>query len=124
MIIAWSMVDLPEPVLPEVRACCEVPLPRMRCWSLVAPARPSGMSTILPLSNVQNWSGFGAMNSNGTSTRLASRAAAPTWWRILRELDLVGRGVQRQRVPAEVRLAPVQLVVLPDHVDAVAARCP
>ena len=40
------------------------------------------MSTVLLLLKVQNWSGFGAMNSNGTSTRLASRAAAPTRWRI------------------------------------------
>ena len=69
---------------------------------------------------VQNWSGLGAMNSNGTSTRLASRAAAPTRCRILENWRLVGGRVQGQRELAQVRLAPVELVVLPDQVDAVA----
>ena len=82
MISTCSNVDLPEPVLPEISTCCEVPLPRSRCCSFMAPARPSGTSMPPRLSAVHHCSGVGAMNSKGTSTRLASRAAAPTRWRI------------------------------------------
>ena len=118
MIRACNIVDLPEPVLPAVSTCCDVPLPSFRCCSLVAPARPSGMSTPLLLSKLQYWSGLGAMNSNGTSTRLASRAALPTLCRISENRAGIGGRVERQRIPAEIRLAPLQPAFLPDHVDA------
>ena len=54
-----------------------VPWPSVRCCRLVAPALPSGTSIPARLSRVHQASAGGAMNSNGTSTRLASRAAAP-----------------------------------------------
>ena len=60
------------------------------------------MSTVLLELKVQNCSGLGAMNSNGTSTRLASRAAAPTRWRICETRAGVGGRVQGQRELAQV----------------------
>ena len=118
MIKACSKVDLPEPVLPAVRTCCEVPLPSFKCCSLVAPARPSGMSTPLLVSKLQYSSSLGAMNENGTSTRLASRAATPTLCSSSENRPGIGGRIEGQGIPAEIGLPPVQPALLPDHVDA------
>ena len=74
--------------------------------------------------SVQYWSGLGAMNSNGTSTRLASRAASPTLCRISENRACVGGRVEREREPAEVRLAPLEPAVLPDQVARTGSRGP
>ena len=39
-MMTWNSVDLPEPVLPAISACCRVPLPMARYCSFVAPLRP------------------------------------------------------------------------------------
>ena len=100
------------------QTCCEVPLPSCRCCSLVAPARPSGTSMPLRLSSVQYSSGLGAMKSNGTSTRLASRAALPTSCSSSENRARSGGASSDSGIPAEIRLAPLQPALLPDHVDA------
>ena len=75
---ACSSVDLPEPVLPATRACWAVPRPRLIDCRRVAPARPTGTSNPFEALAFHTSSGFGAMYSNGTSTRTASRLALPT----------------------------------------------
>ena len=81
---ACRNVDLPEPVLPATSMCCAVPLPNRACCSFVAPARPSGTSSPLRLSDSQRRSFGGAIFANATSTRPASLDASPTF-RTIRE---------------------------------------
>ena len=75
---ACKRVDLPEPVLPAITACCAVPRPRLNCCLRVAPARPTGTSKPFAALLCHTSSGGGAMYSNGTSTRAASLLPLPT----------------------------------------------
>ena len=52
MISACISVDLPDPVRPAIKTCCDVPCPSVKCCRLVAPALPSGTSTPDRLSRV------------------------------------------------------------------------
>ena len=123
MIRACIKVDLPEPVRPAISTCCEVPWPSVRCCRLVAPALPSGTSMPARLSRVHHDSRGGAMNSNGTSTRLACLAAAPTLlnlreWRS--RLGAADRGSSGKR--GKVGVVPGQRAVLPGQMGAVRRR--
>ena len=71
-------MDLPEPVFPATTACCAVPRPSANICFRVAPARPTATSKPFAALPCQMSSGFGAMYSNGTSTRAASLLPFPT----------------------------------------------
>ena len=77
VISACNSVLLPEPVLPEIRACCAVPLPRRTDCSSLAPARPMGTTNSRAVVSVQISPAAGATTSKGTSTRLAARDSSP-----------------------------------------------
>jgi hypothetical protein len=54
VMMTWNRVDLPEPVLPAIKACWRVPLPMARYWNLVAPVRPMGTrNSLVVLSSLQ-----------------------------------------------------------------------
>ena len=122
VISACSSVDLPEPVLPAIRTCCDVPLPSFRCWSFVAPERPSGTSMLDPLSPVQYSSGRGDdLERHLDAVRVARRLA-----------DLVEQAWSSRRRAAarrassgnglEDRVAPDELAVSPGHADGSASQ--
>ena len=69
-----SSVDLPEPVLPAIRACCEVPGPSEEVLQLRRPRSvPSATSIAVSVQSPDQYAAPrpGAMIvSNGTSTRV------------------------------------------------------
>ena len=115
---ACNIVDLPEPVLPAVSTCCDVPLPSFRCCSLVAPARPRGMSTPLLLSKRPVLVGLGGDELEGHLDAVGVACGVADLVQDLREPRRVRGAVERKRIPAEIRLAPLEAAFLPDHLDA------
>ena len=73
MIRACIKVDLPEPVRPAIRTCCEVPCPSARFCRLVGAGLAQGdVDPGAAVAGPPRLRRGGAMNSKGTSTRLAS----------------------------------------------------
>ena len=68
-MMTWNKVDLPEPVLPAIKACCRVARPTSRYCSLVAPERPMGTRSSSVVISLQTSASGGATCANGTWTR-------------------------------------------------------